>query len=67
VSCCGWPNCDGDCPLAHPLAHPLGYELFVIGQAQEEGSKKQRAVYTLARWLFVQGDGAIIPRPPLRS
>ena len=44
--------------------HSYAYELFVIGRAQEEGSKKQRAVYTLARWLFVQGDGAIILRPP---
>ena len=44
--------------------HSYAYELFLIGKAQTAGSKKQRAVYTLARWLFVKGDGASIP-PPL--
>jgi hypothetical protein len=44
--------------------HGYAYELFLIGEQEEEGSKKQRAVYTLARWLFVKGDGASIP-PPL--
>jgi hypothetical protein len=44
--------------------HSYAYELFVIGQAQVAGSKKQRAVYTLARWLFIKGDGAIMLRPP---
>jgi hypothetical protein len=43
--------------------HSYAYELFAIGEAQEAGSRKQRAVYTLARWLFVKGDGAII-KPP---
>jgi hypothetical protein len=40
--------------------HSYAYELFVIGEAETAGSRKQRAVYTLARWLFVKGDGAII-------
>ena len=45
--------------------HGYAYELFLIGEQEEEGSKKQRAVYTMAMWLFVKGDGAMIPRPPL--
>ena len=44
--------------------HSYAYELFVIGEAETAGSRKQRAVYTLARWLFVKGDGAIIQPPP---
>ena len=53
-----------DAATMHEVFHSYAYELFLIGKAQTAGSKKQRAVYTLARWLFVKGDGASIQQPP---
>ena len=33
-------------------------ELFLIGEQEVQGSRLQRAIYTMAKWLFDMGDGA---------
>ena len=38
--------------------HSYAEELFLIGKQQVPGSRLQRAVYTLAKWIFDKGDGA---------
>ena len=38
--------------------HSYATELYLIGEQQVPGSRLQRAVYTIAKWLFVKGDGA---------
>ncbi len=43
------------------------YELYLIGNLKEQdaGSKRQRAVFKLAEWIFVAGDRARLTMPPL--
>ena len=38
--------------------HSYAEELYLIGEQQVQGSRLQRAVYTMAKWLFDMGDGA---------
>ncbi len=38
--------------------HSYAYELYLIGKEQAEGSKRQKAVFKLAKWFFDRGDGA---------
>ena len=41
--------------------HAYAMALYGIGADQEVGSKRQRAAYRLAQWLFDMGDGARLP------
>jgi hypothetical protein len=43
--------------------HSYATELYLIGEQQVPGSRLQRAVYTIAKWLFVKGDGARLTMP----
>ena len=43
--------------------HSYAYELYLIGKEQGEGSKRQQAVFKLAKWLFDRGDGARLTMP----
>ena len=43
--------------------HSCAYELYLIGKEQGEGSKRQQAVFKLAKWLFDRGDGARLTMP----
>ncbi len=36
--------------------HSYAYELYRIGKEQGAGSKRQQAVFKLAKWLFDTGD-----------
>ena len=36
--------------------HSCAYELYLIGKEQDAGSKRQRAVFKLAEWLFDRGE-----------
>ena len=36
--------------------HNYGQERYLIGKEQDEGSKKQRAAFMLAKWFFDTGD-----------
>ena len=36
--------------------HNYGLERYLIGKEQDEGSKKQRAAFMLAKWFFDTGD-----------
>jgi hypothetical protein len=38
--------------------HSDAEELFLIGEQEVQGSRLQRAIYTMAKWLFDMGDGA---------
>ena len=38
--------------------HNYGQERYFIGKEQDEGSKKQRAAFMLAKWFFDTGDRA---------
>ena len=38
--------------------HSYAYELYLIGKEQGAGSKRQQAVFKLAKWLFDTGDRA---------
>jgi hypothetical protein len=38
--------------------HSYAEELFLIGEQEVQGSRLQRAIYTMAKWLFDMGDGA---------
>jgi hypothetical protein len=38
--------------------HSFAEELFLIGEQEVQGSRLQRAVYTMAKWIFDMGDGA---------
>jgi hypothetical protein len=38
--------------------HNYGQERYFIGKEQDEGSKKQRASFMLAKWFFDTGDRA---------
>ena len=35
--------------------HSYGQELYLIGKEQDEGSKRQKAVFMLAKWFFDTG------------
>jgi hypothetical protein len=35
--------------------HSYATELYLIGKQQVPGSRLQRAVYSMAKWLFVKG------------
>ena len=45
------------------MFHSYAEELFLIGKQQVTvaGSRLQRAVYTLTKWIFDMGDGARLP------
>ena len=43
--------------------HSYAYELYLIGKEQGVGSKRQQAVFKLAKWLFDRGDGARLTMP----
>ena len=43
--------------------HSYAYELHLIGKERDEGSKRQQAVFKLAKWLFDRGDGARLTMP----
>ncbi len=38
--------------------HNYAHQLYLIGKRQSPGSQRQKAVITLAKWLFDMGDGA---------
>ena len=38
--------------------HSYAQELYLIGKEHDEGSKRRKAVFNLAKWLFHRGDGA---------
>ena len=48
----------GDDAGGFPLLRSYAYELYLIGKEQDEGSKRQQAVFKLAKRSFDQGDGA---------
>ena len=41
--------------------HSYATELYLIGKQQVPGSRLQRAVYTIAKWLFVKGARLTMP------
>ena len=41
--------------------HSYAMALYCIGAAEAAGSKRQRAAFRLAQWLFDMGDGARLP------
>ena len=43
--------------------HSYAMALYRIGAAETAGSKRQRAAFRLAQWLFDMGDGARLPGP----
>ena len=38
--------------------HNYAHQLYLIGKRKSPGSQRQKAVCTLAKWLFDRGDGA---------
>jgi hypothetical protein len=41
--------------------HSYAMALYRIGAAEAAGSKRQRAAFRLAKWLFDMGNGARLP------
>jgi hypothetical protein len=47
--------------------HNYAYQLYLIGKRQSQGSQRQKALFTLAKWLFDRGDSAKLSLAVSRS
>ena len=63
VSCFEPQSLAVDAATMRDAFHSYAYELYLIGNEQDAGSKRQQAVVKLAEWIFDRADGARLTMP----